>query len=492
MRVIRRANRREPAKDSRPAGQPQASRLPRPARQKLLARAADPDTSGWMLWRVTVQSRHPAICRALAANPSAPVSLLAALGWYGRWDVAVAVARNPRCPAWTQRRLSHSGFWAVRAAVAASPSSPPKVLRRLAGRHDARITMAVAANPALQADLIAALLRSPQVYVRGVAAAHPAAPADALRTLAEGMSEPAWVLRAIATNPSCPAELSDELLTWITIGGPGKTDPRFDPVQCTGFPASTETSPDVWYAEHARHADAERHPLWRVRAAVPAARKRLRLSTARELRRDPRPEVRRTVAGFTGVLPRDVREMLGDADPAVARIAARVRSANRRRFLRRRLPLYVARLAPFGLVVGVLIPVFTSAGGTPTPPVTLSETCALTSGWLTDLSRPAAARVPGSLELPDGGWLACGPITSAAPEAIFMSTGSSGLTVLVADTVILPDGKTYTDAPFHLAAARKGLLSLSGDPSVVVVTITPDDKRSRAVSATLTFLSAPL
>jgi hypothetical protein len=352
--------------------------------------------------------------------------------------------------------------------------------------------MAAAANPALQADLVEALLRSPQVYVRGVAAAHPAAPADALHRLADGMSEPAWVLRAVATNPSCPAGLSDELLTWITIGGPGKTDPHFDPVQCTGFPASTEVSPAAWYAEQARRPDAEWHPLWRVRAAVPAARKTLKLSTVRELRRDPRPEVRRAVAGFTGVLPRDVREMLGDADPTVTRTATRVRSANRRRFLRRRLPLYIARLALLGLVVGVLIPVITSAGGTPTPPVTLSAICASTSGWLTDLSAPGTARVPGALGLPDGGWLACGPITTAGPEAILVSTGSSGLTVLVADTVILPDGKTYTDVPLHIAAARKGLLTLSNGPSVVVVTISPDEKRSRAVTATLAFMSAPL
>jgi hypothetical protein len=424
------------------------------------------------------------------------MSLLGALGWYGRWDVAVAVARNPRCPAWTQRRLSRSGFWAVRAAVAASPSAPPAVLNRLAGRRDARITMAVAANPALQADPVEALLRSPLVYVRGVAAAHPAAPADALRRLADGMSEPAWVLRAIATNPSCPAELSDELLTWITIGGPGKTDPRFDPVQCTGFPASTEISPTVWYAEQATRADAERHPLWRVRAAVPAARKTLKLATLRELRRDPRPEVRRTVAGYVGVPLRDVREMLGDADLAVARTAARVRSANRRRFLRRRLPRYAARIAPLGVAVGLwLTSMVASTPGTATTPpgaTTLAQTCATTSAWLTDLSRTGAAEVPGSLGLPDGAWLACGPITTAGPEAILVSTGSSGLTVLVADTVILPDGKTYTDVPLHIAAARKGLLSLSNSPSVVLVTITPDEKRSRAVSATLTFLPAPL
>jgi hypothetical protein len=417
--------------------------------------------------------------------------LLRALGWFGRWDVAVAVAGNPRCPAGTQRRLSRSGFWAVRAAVAASPSAPPKVLRRLAGGHDARITMAAAANPALQADLVEALLRSPQVYVRGVAAAHPAAPAEALRGLAEGMSEPAWVLRAIATNPSCPAELSDELLTWITIGGPGKTDPRFDPVQCTGFPASTEISPAAWYAELAGRTDAEWHPLWRVRAAVPAARKTLKLATLRELRRDPRPEVRRTVAGYTGVLPRDVREMLGDADPAVTRTAARVRSANRRRFLRRRLPRFAGGLAPFALVALILVFVYTQ--GTPTSPgaSTLSQTCSSTPGWLTDLSRPATGQVPGAVGLPDGGWLACGPVAAAGPEAILVSTGSSGLTVLMADTVILPDGKASTDVPLHIAAARESLLSLSNGPSVVVVTITPDDKRSRAVTAMLTFMSAP-
>jgi len=462
-----------------------------------LAGAADPHSgSGDKRQLVLRGLRQRAAARALAANPSTPPSLLWSLARFGQWDVKLAVAANPHCTGRVLAMLSFSRHWGVVAAVAANSSASPQLIGRLARRRDARIPMAAAANPALGSDVVAALLASPSVYVRGIAAAHQAAPADALRRLADGMNQPAWVLRAVAINPSCPSDLSDQLLTWITLGGLGGADPLFDPVRCTGNPADADISAMAWYAQQARDDAAYRHPLWRVRAMAAGAHQTVPLARLRELRRDPRPEVRRAVAGFIGVRPRDVREMAGDADPAVARIAARVRSKNFRRYLKRRLPRIAVRLVPLALFSGVLIfnsiipsaKVPTPAIDTTAPNGVLFASCAPSPGWLTAVSRIATGDGAPStgLGLPGGGLLACGP-TSAEPESIFISAGSTGLDVQATGTVQLPDGKSYTNEPLHLAAGRNSVLYLVHGPSIAVVTITPDDTPAQAVAVTLSF-----
>jgi hypothetical protein len=390
--------------------------------------------------------------------------------------------------------LAGSFDWAVAAAVAANPATRPAMLRRLVSMRDPRVGLAAAANPALASDLVEALLQSPSVYVRGVAAANAAAPSEALRRLADGMCEPAWVLRAIAANQSCPADLSDQLLTWISLGGPGKADPLFDPVQCTGYPAGSDVPPVAWYAEEAKRSDAARHPLWQVRAAVASAHKQLPLTTVSMLRRDPRPEVRRSVAGFIGTRPGQIRELMGDADPAVARRAAQVRTANRKRYLRRRVLRRGLGLLPVA-AVGIALATTQASGPPPgtSPGLGLRVVaCSSGPGWLRGgwssgtMARPTAEQ---TLGLPGGSWLACGP-SSAGADAFLVATGSSGLTLDVGSPVKSPQGTRYDQTPVLLSAAQQNLFYIVGNPKLVMMTIAADNNPSQVFTVTLAFATA--
>jgi len=289
----------------------------------VLSRAASDPASGWLaLWRLAAPSWFSrALARTLAANPRLPRPLLWCLA-VRRWDVRAAVAANPRCPRLLLRSMARSSDWAVRAAVAASPNAPPSLLVRLTRRSPACVRLYAAANPSLTCAPADLLLADPDPYVRGVAAAHPAASAAALRRQAAGLSEPAWILRRIAANPSCPADLSDQVLTWIALGAAGHGDPLFDPLTCTGHPGDTGGTLAAWYLEQARGDAAEWHPLWRVRATVVRAAGRLPGQRVLPLARDPRPEVRQTVAGVHRLSLNIRLELRHDADPVVARLAS--------------------------------------------------------------------------------------------------------------------------------------------------------------------------
>jgi hypothetical protein len=296
--------------------------MARAGSERRIQVASDP-ASGWLvLWRLTISCWFSrALARALAANPRLPRSLLWCLT-VRRWDVRAAAAANPRCPRLLLRWMAWSSDWAVRAAAAASAIASPGLLDRLIDTSPPCVRLYVAANPSLTCTLADELLADVDPYVRGVAATHPAASAAALRRLAAGLSEPAWILRRIAANPSCPADLSDQLLTWIALGAASHADPLFDPLTCTGHPGDTSIPLAAWYLEQAEGDGAERHPLWRVRATVMRAVGRLPGQRGLTLARDPRPEVRQTIAGVHR-LPLNIRlELRHDADPVVARLAS--------------------------------------------------------------------------------------------------------------------------------------------------------------------------
>jgi hypothetical protein len=317
--------------------------------------ASDPESGSFTLWRLAVRSwLSPRLAHALAANPLLPKPLLLCLA-ARRWDVKAEVARNPRCPRRLHRSMAWSSDWAVRAGVASSAAATAGILADLIAGSDARVRLYVAANPSLPSDLAGRLLQDPNPFVRRVAAAHPAAPAAGLRQLADGMTAPAWTLRAIAANPSCPADLTDQLLTWIALGGAGHADPLFDPVECTGHPGDTRFTQTAWYLKYAGTSTSEQHALWRVRAAVMRATHSIPGQRARALARDCRPEVRRTIAGAYK-LPLSIRlEMRRDADPGVAALASRAFAARKGAEIRRALrPIALRALFPV-LVVLVLV-----------------------------------------------------------------------------------------------------------------------------------------
>lgn len=383
--------------------------------------------------------------------------------------MAAAVAANPNCPPRLSRWMAWSSDWAVQAAVAASPVTTQEVLRILAGNEQARVRLHVAANPAAPGTIIGQLLADQSAYVRAVAAGHPAAPAAGLRSLAETMSEPAWVLRAIATNSACAADLSDQILTWLALGGPGSADPLFDPMACTGHPADTTMTAAAWYWQQARAPGAESHPLWRVRAAVIPARRRISMQ-ARELTRDPRPDVRRAVASFTGLPFNRLRELGGDDDPRVARIAATALQGKRRAEKKRRRIRLLLRLVPVGPVIAIalmtLVNALVSAPGS-----SLNSAMPVITGSGGITSDPVHG-------LPGGGQIGCFWVSALHLSLVSVSTGTEALTLSIPGAVTsYPEGVPAPN-PVRLPAGQYAEFVLPAGGSLVTMIVTRPGKDS--------------
>jgi hypothetical protein len=268
------------------------------------------------------------------------------------------------------------------------------------------------------------------------------------------MSEPAWALRAIAGNPSCPADLSDQLLTWIALGGSGDTDPLFDPVECTGHPGGTRFGPVAWYREQARRDGAELHPLWRVRAEVMPALGRLPAHRAGTLSHDPRPEVRRTIARLPQ-LPHSIRwELMSDGDPQVARLASggeQVGTA-RRRVIGRRLLRLLPVVPGFVLLVNAVASQQATSGG----------------AWEA---------------LPGGGSISCLPGSGPPISFIYVAAGSTGVTLHVAGDVMNAGG-WVVQSPVAIPAGGRARWLLDGSASVRV-TASRDGGSAAGASSTL-------
>ena len=320
--------------------------------------AANAATPAPLVDRLAFRARSsPAIQRAVASNPSASARALKRVIGYGRWDVQARALVHANCPPALVRRHARGGAWAVRAALAGSVHTPPDLLPRFTS--DLRpVRLALATNPNTPPDSLMVLLGEGDTYVRGVAAANPAAPARGLTALAVGLAEPAWALRNIARNPACPPELSEEVLTWLALGGSGSSNPTFDPVTCESHPGDRDQSEWYWYREAAT-ADRtpETHPLWRVRQTV-AAGDRVPYPALAELARDPRAEVRRGAARFETLSIPLLEELTGDEDEVVARLAEttleKKRSALRSRPDHKRVSTMRAALVLLAVAAAVL------------------------------------------------------------------------------------------------------------------------------------------
>lgn len=432
-------------------------------------KAASESGTGWFtLWRLAARGwfNRP-VLRALAANPGAPKLLLWVLG-ERRWDVQAMVAGNPRCPRRVQGPLAWSLHWAVRAVLAANPATDPEVLQMLAGGSGSRVRLFLAANPSLTQVLADRLLRDGSPYVRAVAAIHPAASADGLRRLAEGMTEPAWVLRAIAANPSCPPDLSDQLLTWIALGGPGSADAMFDPVECTGHPGDTRFPALAWYREQAERSGAEGHPLWRVRAEVMRVAGRLPGERAQALARDLRPEVRLTIAS-AGKLPQSIRsELMRDSDPRVARLASRAKPVGAAR-------QGLAVAFPLLAVLGVLYSLVGLQASGSQPRSSPHGRVAATSGP----RRPEVGdRLAFGRALPGGGIISCGsPVFG--PHTVVVIAGIRGLTLDVVGrgNALVTARGAAVHSPVTVLAGRQRRFRLN-EPTLLRVTAGRDGRSS--------------
>jgi hypothetical protein len=414
-------------------------------------RASDPQTTRMSLARLIATSAwQPAVGRALAANPATPGRYLPRLA-RRQWDVAAEVARNPATPERVLKRLAVTARWAVQAAVATNPRTPPKALSFLSTTARLPVRVLVATNPSLPAGDVHRLLNDDNQYVRAVAAKHPSAAPDALAQIAAPMSEPAWVLRAVAANPACPTELSDQVLTWLALGGAGNSDPRFDPIDCTGHPGDTSTSLLSWYRDAARKPAAEAHPLWRVRAAVTTSLERIPIPVLTDLAQDPRPEVRRTAARFQELSWGRLKDLQQDADPSVrqlATVAAQSKRANPRpgsKSVRRR---RLARGAIAVVVVGNLVRLVTGQVDGSASPASSSSThipntvLGATDG---DIVAAMGGTPTEHAALPGGASVVAGTLPESSGDYLTFTSGSMDLLITVPATVMSVTGSILDD-----------------------------------------------
>lgn len=418
--------------------------------------------------------------RAAAADPRLPGMMLWLLVLHA-WDVRAAIVANPRCPRALLALSPQAGArqWAVAAAAAANPNAGGRFLDRVVRGGRAQLRLYAAANPALPGKIADRLLADPDRYVRAVAAGNPAASPQALAALAGPMTEPAWILRRVGENPACPRELSDQVLTWLALGGAGDSDLAFDPIECTGSP---EEGGPAWYLRQAGkpdgYASACGHPLWRVRAMVLRQPNGVRLSSDEvwALARDPRPEVRLGIAGATRLTWSVRRDLAHDSDPRVARVARellRRKGANPGRW--RRL-VWLRHPAAIALVVLGGIGALTSqlpGSGTPSG-------SGPAGGGLTIIGSSGVTNLlpAQTYPLPGGGSLLCGAISNngsgSSEPAAMVTAGSEEIIVRFSGGVVrTSDGAALDGGPQFVDTGRAGIYLLPKNPVGVSVLAVP-------------------
>jgi hypothetical protein len=441
-----------------------------------VGRAGDPATSRRRLFAMAVFGglRTP-IARALAGNQSTPRLCLRVFA-HGAWDVAAAVAGNASTP---QRVLAGSftnrEAWAVRSALARNASTPGVALQRLASSWEVVVRMWVSANATLPSQTVDALLRDRDVYVRAVAAGNPKATAAGLEQLARPMAEPAWVLRAAAANPACPRALSDEILTWIALGGTGNTDPTFDPLTCTGHPGDTTVNLWSWYRQAAieNGEGAEMHPLWRVRSAITSSWPRIPGRVLMTLAVDPQPEVRLSVSRFKELTFARLKHLARDVDPQVA--AGAIRAIKQKRkgkpFLRRYL-LRRGIVLPL-MLVGLWLPPLLSSHTSPSqiqlPSASQATVYGNTGDPITAYWYANANGLPDPL--PGGGSVLANPLDTEGTMVVTLSTGSTPFDVQFGVPAFTTLGSPIA-LPFRLGKYSSATMVLRPDVSPINFLVT--------------------
>ncbi|MFL6238358.1 MAG: hypothetical protein ACJ735_02535 [Actinomycetes bacterium] len=320
--------------------------------------------------------------------------------------------------------------------MAANPWTVQRVLVHFARNGGPRIRMYVAANPSLPSEDVERLLHDDDAYVRCKAASNVGAPVSALAALAAPMSDPAWVLRAVAANPVCPAELADQVLTWLALGGAGDSDPQFDPVECTGHPGDVKIPVYSWYRDEASKPGADLHPLWRVRAAVTSTWPRIPGRVLMELAVDLRPEVRRSVARFKELTWHRLRDLRDDADPTVRRLAEAAWN-NKRQTSGRKLAAWAwVRVAIAVVVVANVARLFTNHSGdadsSPSQPFLLPGLHRLPPG--NDLVK-AVGTPTDRQALPGGGYVIAGQLGTDGLDFLTVKASSSEIDVRLPSAV---------------------------------------------------------
>ena len=172
---------------------------------------------------------------AIIENGATPVKILEQLASNQYCSVRVAVAKSERVSAQILTALSMDSEYSVRIAVASNPKTPKSVLTSLTYDEDDNVCYEIARNPSTPARALAKLVSSGRHYwpdVVEAVASNPNTPKTTLDKLSkrfpcyvagnDGTSEQTFlaifnnadvsVKKALAKNPSCPANLKDQML----------------------------------------------------------------------------------------------------------------------------------------------------------------------------------------------------------------------------------------------------------------------------------------
>jgi hypothetical protein len=283
----------------------------------LAARLSQPNCARRVRVASHLRRRSPAVGRGLAARPDLSLWSRQALTRHSSWDVRAVLAARQDISSSNFRRLCTSTDWAVLDALAANHALASKQIQRIPVRHEA-ITLTQVQHPDCPVTILQNAISawSADPHVRAVALRHPALDTATLRSAAEDLRAPAWVLSSIARNPSCPPDVRDGLLAWITVGGAGHTDPMFDPATGVGHPGDTRTDRNAAVNSYA----GPRARVAIFRLAWARAQKNLGPSALKLLARDPDPAIRQRAAQFTNRAM--LRTLTDDADAKVVQQAS--------------------------------------------------------------------------------------------------------------------------------------------------------------------------
>lgn len=150
-------------------------------------------------------------CIAIAANPSAPSSLLHELSQHKDTYVRAAVAANPSTDKALLDVLAKDDHEHVRAGVAANPNATQKALEHLAKDRYFDVLTSLAGNPSISVKVMGKLVREISVYVWANLAANPSTPPSLFSALIRKDSMD--VDEQIAKRPDAPAQILQRLAT---------------------------------------------------------------------------------------------------------------------------------------------------------------------------------------------------------------------------------------------------------------------------------------
>jgi hypothetical protein len=218
------------------------------------------------------QNRERHILWSRSQDEATPPEQLAELAGHSDPMVRANVGRNPHTPQDALRRLvdeappgrvrdGEIATWTTRAAVAANPSVPADLRAALAGDEEAYVRGAVAGNNATTPDELVQLATDTDELVRMTVAANSNTPVGVLVQFAETADLDREMALSLIDNPNCPEEARARLRSSLRDSEPeaeaddqSSKSERFLPF------GLAKLAGGVLFAQHLAHREEHDHP----------------------------------------------------------------------------------------------------------------------------------------------------------------------------------------------------------------------------------------